>query len=574
MPKIAQYEPDQVSSNIARGPKATASLLNLQPLAQGVSDVGNAVINVKTRFDTTSAEEAMNGFEKAKNDVLFNPDNGYYNTQGRNAYDNASATRDSLEKLKKQFGDSLNQDSRVMFDGVADKHLIRSNLDISRHSAQGLKVWEVATIEAQVENTMENAALYWNNSKDLKVQRILGEDAILDSAELTGIGPEATAEKLQTYRSKFMVNAVDAATAQSSAAGQDLLDKNEDMLEGPDKGNLQKNIDTKKKAEEIQRDAGQATLTATRLVNDYDTRREIQAEVNKIEDPVLRKKTMSESMTLYSQKRQAENEERGDIFEDVEKSIMAGGTSMQFQMSNPEDWGKLSPKQRTYFSESDWNVTTVATETNWNTYSGLLTMPKEALAKINPVDYFDQLGNTERKTLISAVKTARGGSSKTEKTDTQVGRTRAAEVKSAVTQLFGAVAKQSDKDRKKSDSFYAILDSEVQYQEDLKGSKLTSAEFTGVLAGFTRDAVQERSVLWDKKTSFDEIPTEDVPELGKILRVGGVPVTTESMVKLNSGLSSANIPNEDALNVSKYLKNNNIPVTAENIVKAYTQAKR
>ena len=565
MVKVAQYEPNQIQSSVIRQPKSSGGSLNLQPLAKGISDIGNAFSNVKDRVDITSAEEALNRFEKAKNNVLFNPDNGYYNTQGRDAYDNATEAQQSLEKLKNEFGDGLNAQSRQMFNSVADKHLIRSNVDISKHSAQGLRVWEITTIESQVENTMENAALYWNNPKDLKVQRIIGEEAILDSAELTGIGPEATAEKLQTYRSKFMVSAIDAATVQSSAEGQKLLDENKDMLEGPDKVNLQKDIDTKKKAEETQFNAGQATLTATRLVNDYDTRREIQEEVNKIKDPELRKKTMTESMALYSRERQIEQEERGDAFENAEQTISQGGTATSFQATNPEEWNKLSPAQQKKLSKDE------PIETNWNTYSGLLTMPKDALAKINPVDYFDQLADTERKTLISSVKTAKGGAGKTEKTDSQVGRTRAAETKSAVVQIFGPVKKHKGDKLEKINSFYSLLDSEVKYREDEKGSNLTSAEFTDTLAGFTRTVVQE-GYFWDTEINFDDIPTEDISELSNILRTSGVPVTNESLVQLSGGLSSANIPPADALQVGKFLKTNNIPVTAENIAKAYGQA--
>ncbi len=182
-------------------------------------------------------------------------------------------------------------------------------------------------------------------------------------------------------------------------------------------------------------------------------------------------------MALYSRKRQAESEERGDIFEDAEQSIMQGGTATSFQAANSEAWEKLSPTQQKKLTKDE------PVETDWNTYSGLLTMPKEALAKINPVDYFDQLGKAERKSLISAVKTARGGSSANEKTDSQVGRTRAAEVKSAVTQIFGPTKKQSDDDLVKINGFYSLLDSEVKFRESEKGSKLTSAEFTDTLAG-------------------------------------------------------------------------------------------
>ena len=524
MPKIATYEPDQVQTSLTKGPKTSANLLDLRSLKRGVSDLGNAALDVRNRIDTTAAEEALIKFEKAKNDVLFNPENGYYNNQGRNAYDNAPGAIESLEKLKNDLGTDLNPNSRKMFNGVADKHLIRSSADISRHSAKGLKVWEVATIEAQVENTIENAALYWNNPKDLKVQRILGEEAILDSAELTGIGPEATNEKLQTYRSKFTVSAVDFATARSSADGQKVLNENEELLEPQDKVKLQKNIDAKKKAEKTQSDAVKATLTATRLVDDYDSRKEIQEEVNKIKDPELKKKTMAESMTMFSRKKQAESEEQADVFENAERHIEAGGTVEVYKASDPEGWEKLSPAQRKSLTKNE------PVETDWNKYSKLMTLPKDQLAKINPVDYFDQLNKTERKSLISAVKTAKGASSTSQKTESQVGRTRTAEVKAAVIQLFGD--KKSKFNLKRIDSFYSLVDSEVRYREDIKGSKLTSVEFTNVLAGFTREAVHNRDFFWDKKVSFDDIPTEDVEALSDNLRSKGIPVTTENLSKL------------------------------------------
>ena len=567
MPKIATYTPDQIQTGVTRGPRATALSLDTRRLEKGISDVAVAAGKIKNRMDTTAAEEALNGFEKAKNDILFNADTGYYNTQGRNAYDNAADTNKALEGLKKQFGDDLGIQSRQMFNNVVDKHLMRSSVDILKHSSKGLKAWEIATIESQVENTMENAGLYWNNPQDLKVQRVLGESAILEAAKLSGIGGEATNEKLQTYRSKFMSSAVNSATAISSVEGQKVFDDNDKFLEPQDKIKLQKTIATKKKEEDTKFNATQATMTATRLVSDYDSRHDIQTEVNKIKDLELRKKTMTESMTLYSQKRKAESEERGDIFEDVEGMIMKGGTAIQFQISNPAAWEKLSPKQQKKLA-GDGSI-----ETDWNVYSDLLTLPKNKLAEIDPTDYFDQLSKTERKGLISAVKTARGGGSKTEKNDTQVGRTRAAEVKAAVTQIFGPTKKQKGDDLAKIDGFYSMLDAEVNFREDQKGSKLTSAEFTDVLAGFTREITQEKSFWFDKTTTFEDISSEDVSSLSKILRTGNMPVSNEAMVRLNSGLSSANITNDDALQLSKYLKINGIPVTADNIVKAYEQVK-
>jgi len=528
MPKVAQYSIGQVSPGTVRTPLRPTMPVSTDFafLSKGLSFAGGVAIDVQNRINTTSAEEALNNFEKAKNDVLFNPDSGYFNTQGRNAYDNASSTMQTLQKLKNQFGDGLNSQARQMFNKAANQHLNRSGVDIMRHSSKGLRAWEIATIETQVENTMENASLYWNNPKDLKIQRILGEEAIRESAKLTGIGAEATNEKLQTYRSKFISAAVEAATVNSSTEGQKILDDNEDMLEGQDRINLQKAIDKKQEIEKSEFDARQAVLIADRLVGEYDTRREIKEQLDEIEDPEFRKKVMNEAMSRYSRKRQMEQEERGDAFEDVEQFIMQGGSAVEYQTQNPEQWAKLSPGQQSKLTKDQ------PIQTNWNTYSGLMTMPKEALAKINPVDYFDQLGQTERRSLISAVKTAKGGGSKNEKVDAQVGRTRTAQIKSAVDQIFGFSKDRKEKDLPRVDAFYSLVDSEVRYREDVKGSKLTSAEFTEVLAGFTRDVVKERPIIWDRTIGFEDIPTEHVQALTDQLRAQNIPVTTDNLIRL------------------------------------------
>ena len=97
MPKVAQYGDPQVRTQIARQPRADASAgnavfrSNIQA-AQGLASVAEAGAQTMQRIDTTSAEEALVAFEREKNNLFFNPENGYFNTQGKNAYDNAAAT--------------------------------------------------------------------------------------------------------------------------------------------------------------------------------------------------------------------------------------------------------------------------------------------------------------------------------------------------------------------------------------------------------------------------------------------------------------------------------------------------
>lgn len=549
MPKVAQYTPNQIESTVVSQPRANLKSLDLSPLAKGLDDISNVAGMVSDRINTTSAEEALVKFERDKNDIFFNPDSGYFNTQGRFAYDSAVSTNDAVTKLKKTYGDTLSPAARAKFDKVADQHITRAQSDIAQHSSKGLQTWEVATIESQVENTLENASLYWNQADKLKIQRVLGEQSILESSKMTGIGPEATAEKLQTFRSSFAASAITAATLKSSADGSKAFDQYGDHLEGPQKVKMQSAIETKQKSEKIQFDAQHATLTATNLVSVYDNRSDIIDEVNKIKDPVLRKKTMSQAMYSYGQKKTAEAEERADLFEDAESHVIAGGTAETFQAQNPEAWLKLSPKQQQSISGGK------AISTDWTIYSDVITMPKEQLAKVNPDDYFPNLAVAERKTLISAVKSAKGIGSSSEKDSSQVGRTRTTQTNLAVEQLFGKKSKWKKDEISKVNSFYSMLDGEVSFRESEKGAKLTSEEYTNLLSGLTREVVQDKSSLFWVNTPFDSIA-------GIPLHKGETTSTIED------------IPAEDMSELTNFLRSNNIPVTADNLIKVYKQASK
>ena len=213
-----------------------------------------------------------------------------------------------------------------MFDRAADAHITRGRADITRHASKGLNAWEVATINAQVENTIENASLYWNQPDQLKIQNALGRQAVIDAAEKEGIGPEATNERLQTYDSSFARATVEAATNSSSKEGQEALDEFSKKIEGPDRIKLEKDIAAKQKAEKTQSDAQQAIIKGTAVVDQFDDRESIREEVNKIEDPELRKKTMSEAMRQFNLKKQAEDEARTEAFERAESHVIDGGS--------------------------------------------------------------------------------------------------------------------------------------------------------------------------------------------------------------------------------------------------------
>ena len=166
-----------------------------------------------------------------------------------------------------------------------------------------------------------------------------------------------------------------------------------------------------------------------------------------------------------------------------------------------------------------------------------MTLPKEQLKNIDPSEFFYLLAPAERTKLISAVKSAQGTGSKSDKIEHQIGRTRGSQVSLAIEQILGKKTKWNDEKRKQADAFYDLLDGEVKHRESQGDGSLSSEEFTNVLSDLTREVTIERSAFGvdflapDVELSVTDIPQENLRVLSKFLRDNNIPVTADNLAR-------------------------------------------
>lgn len=531
MPTVSQYGRSRVTTQIANQPRAQGAPAGAFDggISNSLNNVAAAANQIKERIDTTAAEEALTAFEKQKNDILFNPESGYFNTQGKNAFDGVQSTNEALTAAREQFANGLDSTAaRERFNAVSSQHIARSTQDINRHASSGLKAWESATIQAQVENSLESAALSFNDPEALRLNNAIGRQSIIEKNNIDGSGPEALIEELQTYNSEFARTTILAATAQSAAQGQALFDKMSSDLEGPYRNKIEGQIQQKLGQEKNQRDAAVAINKSQILVDKYDDRQSIIDEVNTIEDPILRKKTLSESMAQFSRKRQAQKEAAGDAFEEAESHIVDGGSVESFKANNPVGWDRLNSKQKRSLESGK------ATVTDWNTYNDLVTLPQSKLSNVNPSDHFADLAPSERKSLINAVKSARGQSNGKGKAESQVGRTRASEVNANLEIMIGGKKSSWNNDKKViANEFQTFLTSEVLAREEAKGAPLSSAEFTKTINDLSRKHVVESKYLLlpDSDVEFEDFDDDKRNQYAEFLRDRGLEVSIKNLTE-------------------------------------------
>lgn len=540
MPTVQTYQADQVRTNVAGTTQAQLSPIPnaMGNLASGIKNLSVEMKQMEAEASFASAQEATLKFEREKNNIFFNPDTGYFNTQGKTAYDQAKQVSEQLEKIRREYSKDLDANARKEYERVTSSMVTRSNADIMRHSSKNLEAWKMANIQAEVENTIENASLYWNNLKQLDVQQALGEQSILDLSDIQGLSPEVTNEKLQTYRSSFSNSIISSALTKSASDAEKAMELWGDQLEGPDLISLQEKIAKKKEIEIEQNLAGESVLRAGKLVNQFgdrtDARSAMLEEVNKIKDPDMRKRVMSEATYQLNLKQQADAEERGRIFEVAEGALYRGESMEKFKANNQEAWAKLSPTQQKAL-ESPARI-----QTDYNLFSELSLMGtdktgRDKLAKINPSDYFHRLAPPERKELISMVKEARQQATSVEKAEAQIGRTRQQQIRSVIDQLF---PDPKDSDIKRINTIYRLIDNQYRQAKQIKGSELTIDEFNNVMDSVTKDYVIKQSfrgIDWlypDDSNNISELSDEQVEKYSQILTDNGLRPTVESIMRL------------------------------------------
>lgn len=534
MPKIAQVTLPGVSTQVTQGPRARdlpAGAFGTAQLGAALGPVAQAVEDFGTRTAKTAAEEALVQFERDKNDVFFNPESGYFNLQGRDAYDNAGKTRQSLDELKEKYVGTLDtEEAKRMFNAIADRHITAADADIMKHSSKGYQAWEVGTAKASIENTIENASLYWNQPDRLAVQNQLGRQQIMDVAKMEGISAEETNERLQTYDSSFVTSSVEAALQKGSTFAEEIMDNHGDKLEGPQKVKVEKAIAAKKKAEHTQRVSQESVMIANRLVSDHgDDRQTILQEVEKIKDPEVQQKARKEAMYQVKQLDNAKAQLQVETFSEADQYVRTQGSVESYQAAFPEKWELMTPSQRKSLEKGtplkqDWNL--------WYDVSQMSDKELMALNRDQVASIATKFDKSHRDKFMSLLRDINEGQDSSARTDHQVGRTRTAQAKSMVEQVLGKNSnKWSIEDKSRADQFYDLLDTEVNSQEEQLGRKLTSEEFTNLVNNFTRKVTIERQYLWDREVNLVDIPKEDLENLTNYLRANNVKITAETLIR-------------------------------------------
>tara|TARA_R110002095_G_C4251687_1_gene240228 strand:- start:19086 stop:20702 length:1617 start_codon:yes stop_codon:yes gene_type:complete len=526
MPTIKQYGPSRVTTQVTRQPTARDAPAGAfgGAVAKGLGDAAIEYERVQDDISTTEARAALNSFQKTEMSILTDPETGYYGKSGNNAYSGAQPTLKSLADLKGTLGKTLSDSARKKFEESADQRIASASMNVNRHAARGYKEWKNRGFDDEIENNLEEASMAYDNEEQFNRAREAGAQAVYEKATLAGLDPK---EATETYRAEFVKNGVLAAINESSAKGEEILAKHVEQLggEGPTYDLLKGKIAAKKQAEQTAYETTYALNKSTAVNDRYGSdRNAIRDEVNAITDPVLREKTMKQSMVEFNRRETANDEARVEVYKAAQVAVNEEGGLNAWIAQNSEAWLSLEPLERQKL-ESGKMV-----ETDWNKYIELQLLPQDELAQINPAKYTTVFSESELSKLTSSVKQARQG-------ETGVGRSRAATVSSYLESVVGKKKSSwNDDDRRMSNSFQRFLAVEERALRDEKQSPLTEIEFDQMLNRITSKYIIEGKMNFndedqflDEEVTFETFKDDNVSKYTEWLRGNGLEVNMKNL---------------------------------------------
>jgi len=284
--KVPQYQQGRVAPDSVNQQKISGFVGD-----GGLGQLGNAVSGVAKQFeqaqfevDQTIAQERINLLERDYLTIKHDPEHGYFNKSGKDAYDGRGDTLKALEIARKNHLKGLTPAQQRMFNRVADKMDISTRQQVEVHASRGMKAWQVATEEATRENALENGMVNYQNDKELAVQLATMRNSVVNSAKMQGIGAEATNERLQTMTSKFYSGVISRALEDDTGRAKELFKRVEKLLEPADRSVVKKAIKgTIQKQSAIQ-------MADSWMDKGYSISRGME-EARKISDPYLREAT-------------------------------------------------------------------------------------------------------------------------------------------------------------------------------------------------------------------------------------------------------------------------------------------
>ena len=558
MPRVPTLDGQQVRQsagpNIRLSDSAPAEAFGVGPSGLKVIDqVGTIMQKAKDNADQVAVTEAERKLAELETELMYSPEKGAMNTQGRNSFEAVGKTKEEFATRYAQIEESLsNGRQKALVRKLYENRMADVDRQLNRHVSGEIKKYDLeqtnglvkAEMSAAVENPFDTERIA------LAVQR--QQAALYAYGQRTGLPPEEMKNMIEGAASKTQAGAIRSMLAKGDdISAEKYFESVKGQLVGTDLVEVQKDIEEGTLRGKSQR------MSAEYYRGDLGT---ALAQARKIEDPKLQDATVDRIKQLHAQKEMIERDR-------VEKLHMRA-TDVIDQTGSidnipPDVWTKFSLSERSALKNYAENRQKgIQPSTNWKDYYELKTMASspELRDKFNQIDlysgYRNRLADAEFKELTGLQTGLRKGDPKAKaladgiQTDQQI-------VNGALREMgINMGPRAGKKDVERANLFRKAVDEQVAAMAQHTGKRPTNAEIQMIVKKLGAEVVtNKRSFWWDEKkrvfelegTPAVEVETDQIPEIERS--------------KIEQALRRRKLPvNEDTIK-DLYLRNLNLGAT-------------
>lgn len=246
MPTVPEYN-TQLAPKVDAAPQLAANatpaafgagtgqaLANVgQGLDQAASALADHAVRMQQQDNQAWANAAYANTVDTLNSALYDPQNGYFTKNGKDAMDSFVPTRDSLVQSRQDIADSApNKAAQLLYDADSRRLLASTVQSMSSHAATQRQNYLTQSADAVIEQSVNNAAL--NNNDELGWAINMGQihNAVMQKASLAGWSDDQAQVEFENQQSKAWTARLDQMSVTDPVGAQQLFDQNRDKLVG------------------------------------------------------------------------------------------------------------------------------------------------------------------------------------------------------------------------------------------------------------------------------------------------------------------------------------------------------
>lgn len=220
-------------------------------VTSAISGLGNAVSGLGDTYAKAAlaqqqlnnelwAKDADNQFAVERSDILFNPEQGYFQSKGKAAIEGYKPTQEMLLKLRDKYANSAPNDvAKKLFLASAQRHIDYSYQGMGRHAISENNRYARETVSARITNLSNEGAQYWND--DAHFSKV--ESAVANETDalgrVSGWDKDTVESQKTTNVSNLWKHRIARAADDDLDAATKMYEKNKGKMSAGDLANVE-----------------------------------------------------------------------------------------------------------------------------------------------------------------------------------------------------------------------------------------------------------------------------------------------------------------------------------------------